>query len=529
MAFPLQATMELEDSLKGRLARLVTLPSPEPIAARIVALGEHPDPAAEDILAIVESDPSIAAMLLRVANSPLHAQRRLCLNLRQALRELTERAALSVMLESIEPVNRRKVHLGNLGRSIWLHAQISALASRHIGHALGEHRLDELYLGGLLQNLGIFALIKSEPERYATLLTRSDTPSSLAIMEKAELGTTHIEVGVWLAKQWRLPPFIVEAIRSRSFDDDIGDDEQFESKRMASVVIGNFIADWHIETERESTGFTGKRSGPLTTVSSFLARIRELAARFHVNHATVIEGLPDISAQVEELKENADETMWTIEQRRIFNHQRRFVLRLRSFHKQRMLEKMGAHSTYLQARNQLLEETAKHDAMTGLYSRAYFSEVLEREFRLVNKHGASFSVALIDLDAFKSINDNYGHPFGDRFLTDVAQVLQAHTRDMDVLARFGGDEFVLLLPGINSHDALQLCQRLLTAVKGCVVPHHGGGELSTSASIGLITPEQFGHTPTSDMLLMAADTALYAAKRNGGGCVKVYAGEPLEI
>lgn len=521
--------MELEEALKSRLTRLVSLPSPEWVASRIVTLGEKPDPSAEDILTIVESDPSIAAMLLRVANSPLHAQRRLCLSLRQALRELTERAALSILLESIEPINRRKTPLTKLGRSIWLHSQICALASRGIGHALGEDRVDELYLAGLLQDLGIVALVKCAPERYTELLARSATLCSLIENEKAELGATHIDVGIWLAKQWRLPPFVTDAMQYRPSRHPLEQSDDYDIRRIGSVIIGSFIADWCIHMEQERAPGPDEPSTPLTAVSLSLLRISEIATHFQLDLATVIECLPDISAQIENLKEDTKEQIWSTNQRREFRQQRRFILQLRHFHKQRMLEKMGAHSDYLQARNQLLEETAKHDSMTGLYSRAYFSEVLEREFRLVDKHGASFSVALIDLDSFKSINDSYGHPIGDRFLKEVAKILQTQTRDMDVLARFGGDEFVLLLPGTNSEHAKQLCERLLIAVKNCVLDHHSGSQLATSASIGLLTPEHFGKAQTSDTLLMAADAALYAAKRHGGGCVRVYAGEPLEI
>ncbi|HYW77238.1 MAG TPA: GGDEF domain-containing protein [Gammaproteobacteria bacterium] len=71
----------------------------------------------------------------------------------------------------------------------------------------------------------------------------------------------------------------------------------------------------------------------------------------------------------------------------------------------------------------------------------------------MDKHGGTFSVALIDLDGFKGINDNYGHPLGDRFLTEIAKTLQVHTRDTNVLARFGGDEFAVLLPGANADNA----------------------------------------------------------------------------
>jgi len=307
--------------------------------------------------------------------------------------------------------------------------------------------------------------------------------------------------------------------------DDVG---QANRSRLASVALGRVIADWCVELAATRNAQDKALSGAFTHINTLLRRVQVLANRFGVDLSTVMSCLPEITAQTEKLQSETLGQAWTAQQRRTFHRQRRFILRLRHFHKQRTLERMSAQSTYLQARNQMLEETVKRDAMTGLYSRAYFGEVLDRESSLVKKHGATFSLALIDLDGFKEINDNYGHPLGDRFLQAVAKVLQTHTRDTDVLARFGGDEFVLLLPGTDADDATQLCDRLLKAVECCLIKHHSGRQLATSASIGLVTPAHIDVATTPDNLLMAADAALYAAKHRGGGCVEIYQGASME-
>jgi diguanylate cyclase (GGDEF)-like protein len=154
------------------------------------------------------------------------------------------------------------------------------------------------------------------------------------------------------------------------------------------------------------------------------------------------------------------------------------------------------------------------DALTDVHNRRSILDLLEAEVARARRQGAPLSVALLDLDFFKQINDRYGHPAGDRVLHDAAQVLRATVRQTDAVGRFGGEEFLLLLPDTDAVDAavvLEHCRRELAAL---AIPAEGGGFISVTASFGIACCDS-RLEPIGAALVHAADVALYQAKQAG--------------
>jgi diguanylate cyclase len=151
------------------------------------------------------------------------------------------------------------------------------------------------------------------------------------------------------------------------------------------------------------------------------------------------------------------------------------------------------------------------DPLTGLPNRAAWGERLEDEISQWQQHGDPLSLAMLDLDHFKRINDNYGHLAGDKVLKIIASVLRKRLRGTDFIARFGGEEFVLLMPGTVPAVGVKLLERLRAAIEAC--PFHFKGEpVTITVSVGLATFRSGEH---SDLVLKRADQALYRAKNAG--------------
>jgi diguanylate cyclase (GGDEF)-like protein/PAS domain S-box-containing protein len=164
-------------------------------------------------------------------------------------------------------------------------------------------------------------------------------------------------------------------------------------------------------------------------------------------------------------------------------------------------------------RERSLWEDASRDHLTGVYNRRFLSEVGEREFRRASRHGHPLSLILFDLDNFKRINDTYGHLAGDELLKKVAEACQKITREEDILARYGGDEFVILCLDTSREGACDLAERIRDEVEGTVISYQGQ-VLEATASLGVTTLED--DDPESIMdLIKQADQALYQAKRDG--------------
>jgi diguanylate cyclase len=156
------------------------------------------------------------------------------------------------------------------------------------------------------------------------------------------------------------------------------------------------------------------------------------------------------------------------------------------------------------------------DPLTGLPNRAAWSERLAHEVAQWQTHGNPLLIAMLDLDHFKRINDGYGHLAGDKVLKIIAAQLTKHLRPDDFVARFGGEEFVLLIPNTPLPAGLQLLEKLRAAIEAC--PFHFKGEpVTLTASIG-VAPFALGER--SEQVLKRADEALYRAKHKGRNTIE---------
>lgn len=157
------------------------------------------------------------------------------------------------------------------------------------------------------------------------------------------------------------------------------------------------------------------------------------------------------------------------------------------------------------------------DRLTGLYNFAFFSDALRRETERATRYGGLVSLVLFDLDLFKSFNDTHGHEAGNRLLAEVGRVVEASRRSADVAARFGGEEFALLVPG-DAGAAVEAAERIRLAIARIIVPVGHGQHDGRTVSAGVATYRP-GDTP--DALVEAADRALYLSKRRGRNRVSV--------
>ncbi len=161
----------------------------------------------------------------------------------------------------------------------------------------------------------------------------------------------------------------------------------------------------------------------------------------------------------------------------------------------------------------LYEETkvlSLHDSLTGLANRRYMEIFLERGFNEARRYNRVFSVILMDIDYFKKYNDEFGHPAGDLILAGIAKIILKGVRDVDLVARYGGEELIVLLPEVDNSRAYVVAERLRVAVA-----EHTG--LTISLGVSSYTPEM----QLKEELINVADTALYQAKQKGRNRVEL--------
>jgi len=164
-----------------------------------------------------------------------------------------------------------------------------------------------------------------------------------------------------------------------------------------------------------------------------------------------------------------------------------------------------------------LRDQSTHDALTGLYNRRFLDESFDRELLAAAQVERPVSVIMGDLDHFKDVNDHAGHLAGDQVLRVLGTLMTEHSRGSDLACRYGGEEFLLVLPGMPRERAMERAEQLRSALITTRIAF-GSGEITVTASFGVATFPRDG--TTSDELIAAADAAMYAAKAAGRNCVQ---------
>jgi diguanylate cyclase (GGDEF)-like protein len=186
-----------------------------------------------------------------------------------------------------------------------------------------------------------------------------------------------------------------------------------------------------------------------------------------------------------------------------------------------LMDHMKQNAEELERLNAQLTDMANRDALTGLYNHRYFREVLDKELARAERHDRVFSLVFIDIDHFKNYNDTHGHLAGDDLLRRLAGVLRQQSRKSTVVVRYGGEEFVLLVPEADQDAARQFAENLRRAVEQHPFP---GRECQPSGkltlSLGVAAFPVSGRTSTE--LIDHADKALYRSKHGGRNLVSVW-------
>lgn len=495
--------------LEQQLKHCVSLPSLPGVAVKVIELSKDPDATLSDVASTISSDPAISAKLLKLANSPIYSQRRSVTNLREALTVLGFNAALTIALsfslyQSLNASNTNS----QISTNYWRRSILSASIARLLGARLGIVKLEELFLTGLLQDIGILVLDSLKDSSYAIEGEQSLKHSERVELEKKLLGTEHSIVGAWLLQSWKLPETLVKAVMcSHSANEDIAEHNDMDRNFYYCLNFSGVIADiWVDETPGETM------QDIMDAVKMFLG----------LDKVQFNDLLTDINQQLPELSKVFEINLVDEEERAKVLDEAREILLLRSVHFIKQSESDRQDIESISKKVKKVEKINQQDHLTKVYNRRHFEHLLEQEFENSNVNQWPLSLALIDLDNFKIINDTHGHLTGDEVLKSIATFFSENIRQTDVLARYGGDEFILMLPGSTSDIAQSLLTRLFTLFEKESGVQLKDGKLVTTISVGLATHIDKNDFSDLNTFIAAADKALYQAKNKGKNCLATY-------
>ena len=493
----------MRPELEATLLHCRNLPSPPSVAMQIIALAQDPNATLGAAAQIISVDPALSARLLRVANSPLYATRRRIDTLTQAMAMLGLNATLSLAL-GFSLIHGLRGHNGTaeLQERIWRRSVLAAMASRLLGQQANLKRAESLMLAGLLQDIGRLALLQAMPEEYSALCAGAGDNAALLAQERERFDADHTDVGAWLARRWNLPDYLVEAIAASELED-------AEDPFLRCIQASGAIADLWLAPAGENDA---ERALACARTDSCTGRGEEVLAEVL---SLLAVSLPEISTLFEVRIEQPLHLQ-------AISDEARELLILRNLRQIQDASQSHQEAQATEERMRQLSEQARRDPLTGVYNRLHMEEVLEQEFASAGLH--PLTVALVDLDDFKKINDRFGHLVGDQVLRQFAQTVQRTLRSTDLIARYGGEEFLLVLNYSSESSARQVLQRLLEEVSRTPMAIVDGQPVFTTFSAGIATHngEPENRFESVHELLQAADDVLYGAKREGRNRVRLH-------
>src|ERR1700722_10213112 len=491
--------LRVNAEIEAQLRRSVNFPSPVGVATHIIELAQDPDIEMGKVAKALSMDSALSTKILRIANSPLYAQRRKSENLRQALVVLGLNATLTLALSFSLVKSLRGGKSNGLSYALyWRRALLAATAARALGDAMHQSLAEEIFLAALLQDVGMLALDKAVPDLYSQGEALQRNHAALAEHEKKRLQVDHAYVGGWLMKGWNLPARLYQAIeRSHHLDLSFSADPAQIFDRC--VALSGPVADlFLLDPEQQQFAETA------------LCAERSLG----LDKMAFGQVLGTIGAMIPETEDIFETDLLAKQHPELILEQAREVLMLRSLHALREINTLRAAPGGGPPRALELEEQTRRDELTGVYIRAHLDAVLGREFDNATRHKWPLSVAFLDLDHFKEFNGNFGQQAGDRVLQATARILRGNTRETDLIGRFGGEEFVVILPATDAETARSICERMVMAFRntGHVV---GSDHAKVTISIGCAT--HGAQTPFANVadFVKAAGQALYTAKLRG--------------
>ncbi len=489
------------NDLFQRLKASNQLPSPPGVALKILELARSDDTSLDDLARTISSDPALAGRMLKFVNSPSAGFGRQIATLDEAVNQIGLRGVQLMALSfSLVSSARVEVSPGFNFDLFWSRSLACAVAAKTFATNAGRIDPNEAFIIGLLHHIGQMAVACAVPRLYETVLAEAAMqPQALLAIEKEKLGANHIEAGVQLLQDWKLPDSIWRTI---SASHDAAAPASLNGRVTAGRVL--HIADVTAALLCDSKEERGGK------VEEILQLVKE---HFEIDEAAWA-GLYDqivrdwkAYGQLLSVKAGTDKTFRDLQE-----EAREKIAALGAA---TVMENIG-----IKGQNQQLQQQVRTDALTGVANRAAFDERLAGELERARRTNCPLALCLLDIDHFKQFNDTYGHPVGDQVLQAVAKALDGTIRKMDLVTRYGGEEFAVIAPECNLSKAGSLAERLREAVEELQVDV-AGQQLKITTSVGVAFAQWPGFERTAAELIRAADARLYEAKLGGRNCCRM--------
>lgn len=499
----------MKPDLETLFRNSASLPSLHGVAVQIVRLANDRDADIRAVAEAISMDPALAGKVLRFVNSPMYAKQREVESLRQAIVIMGLNATMSLALSfSLVSSMREQEGTGLDYSQFWRRTLVAGVAAKVLGTMIDELAIEELFLAALLQDIGMLALDKGAPDFYADLGAEQFDHEKLYAYEQQRLGDgqDHSDVGARLLEEWNLPERTVLAVKVSHAPAEVPLEDSL-GRFVRCVALGGMVADLFVGESPEA---------------QYVKLGRQARDLLEMDQDTVDEVLHRIASLIPDVESLFNFRFAQEKSPAAILEQAREALVIRNLEAMRVVGELRDTAESLQTHARNLEESSRRDALTGVYNRGYLETCLADAFERAERRRAPLTIVFADLDRFKTVNDTHGHPVGDRVLKAAAKLLKHGLRPKDVVTRYGGEEFVLVMPDSGGDEAKAVCERIVDAFRAYRHPVGPDRQLAVTVSLGIATHGEACRFASAEELVRAADTAVYEAKVRGRDRVCVY-------
>lgn len=482
------------------------LPSLPAVALRVLDLADQADASTTDIANAIEKDPALAARVLKMVNSSLFGLPNPVGSVQHATVVLGLRTVrvLALSFSLVESLTDPNVAAFDF-QLYWRRSLTTAVLAKLVAEAIDINRRDEALVSGLLCDIGLMAAARTVPQHYDLIWhARRTRRVPVQIIEQEKFGLTHADVGRALLQKWNLPAEICRAVATHhgeGLEAIPAEDRMLASATSTAGLLSDVFCGDAPSTELESAI---QRGAALTGIPE---------SRIH----SILERLDG------QLKELAD--LFSVSIGTSVNYQQ---LRDRAVAKLAALS-LSAERENAQARSRLeevttwaedLERRATMDPLTRVANRAAFDSHLKDTLESAERERGNVGVMMLDLDRFKELNDTFGHPAGDEALRRVGGVLNQVIQAPRMAARFGGEEFAVIVENLTPREMRDLAEQIRVCVMDLGIPCNTR-QTNLTVSVGVVHTHFQHELVDAAELVARADECLYDAKKAGRNRVEI--------
>lgn len=497
-------TDDLAKELHHLIRDQINLPSPPAIAVRILETVQNKDSSLKDLEKIISADPALTGKMLRIANSAFYSLPSEITNVGRALSILGTNVIKNIALSFVIAGNMRGEEDPFFDfEYFWRRAVTAAVATKMV-MALLETKNEDIFVAGLLKDLGVLTMYLTKGQDYVQTLRecRATKGTGLVDFEQEKYRYDHQQLGYILLRSWGIPETIITPILYHH-----NPAEAPEKHRLAASVlnVANLLSIIYSDSDTSSNvKLLGTKMLEFFNIpTEKTLKLIDDVAQNSVDILEIFELDPGEMKPYSQMLQEANDELGKLN----FSYEQ-LVLELKQ--SKDIAERFADE---LRRANAKLEQLAFRDGLTGLYNHRYFQEILDREIARVKRYGHPLSLLLFDIDFFKKINDNFGHPTGDQVLINLAESVSRAMRPTDIIARYGGEEFAVILPETNLAGMKVFAERLRRSTAALTtVVQNNAIQVTISCGGALLTAED---NFSKQELIDSADRGLYLSKQNG--------------